>query len=478
MFLKNQLLKRYSVRVLHPMSKSTFLTLFVCTLLFVSCNKEEEFKNLNATISGESTIIGTEEGNPVIANVLLSEELSEDLTIQTRIRTEGIISSINPDDYDPVLEYSNDLGKTWVKAVNQNVIFKQETLNLKIRIRTIVNNNIEYHEKFSLNLTPKPNSILNINGDIPTIHITVNDNEPTRESFAGGALYEVDENYNFTLVGLNRKKEPINEVAKSVIDNGMEPQLIEDITKVTQSGPVGITTFEAMFEQSGLGGFVINQAAQSGDTTKDDWIMALNLYFAYFNLFGESGNPTPQEYNNDGAFGAILVHEYGHIMTLNAQQEINKSPDVIANPDSCTEYSTPNDGCFLGDSVLNQFNNRFYDTDTVFNEPHFVSGYAGTNIYEDLAESFIFQVMQNDIPPLREVNSGARLKMNFMEEHPHLDGMRDKIRSVISNVTKGVKGLGGTPVLEYNLTKDGRRISCTDHKAILEAHRKKQFVVK
>ena len=57
--------------------------------------KKDEFVNLSYTISGESNKLGTEEGGSIIANVLLTEDLSEELTLQIRIETDEINNYIN-----------------------------------------------------------------------------------------------------------------------------------------------------------------------------------------------------------------------------------------------------------------------------------------------------------------------------------------------------------------------------------------------
>jgi hypothetical protein len=79
-------------------TQSMILLFSFFTLL--SC-KKDEFVNLSSTISGESNKLGTEEGGSIIANVLLTEELSEDLTLQIRIETDEINNYINENDYDP-----------------------------------------------------------------------------------------------------------------------------------------------------------------------------------------------------------------------------------------------------------------------------------------------------------------------------------------------------------------------------------------
>jgi hypothetical protein len=446
-------------------TRSMILLFSFFTLL--SC-KKDEFVNLSSSISGESNRLGTEEGGSVIANVLLTEELSEDLPIQLSIETDGILSYINDNDYNSKIEYSNDLGKTWKQAFNQKVIFEERNRNLKIRINTHDDQRIEFHEEFDLVFTPDLGSGLMLTGQIDPVRVTVEDNEPNEFGIqASGALYGVDENYNFTLIGLNRDAAIVNEAHKAMIDEGLDPRLIADITKVTQSGEVPITKFEAIYENSGLGGFVFNDTF---DPTSDEWYMALNLLFAYHQQL-ETGEVETIDYNSNGVFGGILTHEYGHILTLNKLKQIDTSTDL----ENCTELSL-SEGCFHSQSILNQFSEAFYESDVVYNEPHFVTDYAKTNIAEDIAETFTYHVLQNEIPSLTEESSGALQKMHLVGDHPDMSELRDKIRNGLSHATKSISpGNFSEPIRNFNLTKEGKRISCTDHHAVREAIQKRQF---
>ena len=76
-------------------------------MLFSSC-KKEEFVNRISGISVESSRLIATEGESIIANVILTDELSEDLPIQLGVEIADIKSYINPDDFNPNCEYSND----------------------------------------------------------------------------------------------------------------------------------------------------------------------------------------------------------------------------------------------------------------------------------------------------------------------------------------------------------------------------------
>lgn len=158
--------------------KSIFLKIkihyFILSLimLFSSC-KKEEFVNRISGISVESSRLIATEGESIIANVILTDELSEDLPIQLGVEIADIKSYINPDDFNPIFEYSNDLGKTWKKSSNNKVIFESQNINLKIKIKTNDDDKLEFNEEFDLVLNPKPDGELTILGTIDNIRVSV-----------------------------------------------------------------------------------------------------------------------------------------------------------------------------------------------------------------------------------------------------------------------------------------------------------------
>ena len=473
MLQKTQLFTCGSIRVSTAISKTTFATLVAVALMLFSCNKEDEFKNLNTTISGESTLLGTVEGGAVIANVNLSEELSEDLILDVKIEIDSINNYINPEDYNPNIEYSTDLGSTWTKAVNQQIIFNKEKRSLKIRIKTIDDDKLEFHEAFDLVLTPKPGAKLNVAGEIPTIRVNVEDNEPDNATNIMGALFEIDANNNFKMVKLNRGLGPLDKHHKALIDNGPSEAVKNDLIRTYAIGGIPINTFEAMYERSGLGGYVFNPPTDTPG--EDNWQMGLNLYFAYYDYSDpENGNwGAPLEsYNSNGANSYLLAHEYAHILTLNQKYEA----DITISEDDCTEYFL-SEGCLRSDSVVNQFYETFYETEEIFNEPTYVTEYALTNVAEDIAETFAFAMAQPEIPPLTESSSGALRKIHFINNHPHLDGVREKMRSILpfSTVSTTVGFGGEKPIRAFNITKNGKYIPSWDYQAILKAHKKGHF---
>lgn len=71
-------------------------------LIFSTSCKKDEYVNLSASISGENTYVGTTEGVPLVYDISLSKDLSEDLTIKLAIDTTQTAKYINKDDYNPI----------------------------------------------------------------------------------------------------------------------------------------------------------------------------------------------------------------------------------------------------------------------------------------------------------------------------------------------------------------------------------------
>ena len=158
--------------------------------------------------------------------------------------------------------------------------------------------------------------------------------------------------------------------------------------------------------------------------------------------------------NNNYALTFTLLHEFAHLMTLNAGQ-VPPSIPVFKNPDddgiyqseaaACQNYF-PGEGCSNPDSYINRFFDRFWldlyaewqdidseqDQDTYYNRlddfystyrEQFLSDYAPTSPAEDIAESFAFFVLS----PKPAVNSIADEKILFFYEYPELIDLRRQI---------------------------------------------------
>jgi hypothetical protein len=133
-----------------------------------------------------------------------------------------------------------------------------------------------------------------------------------------------------------------------------------------------------------------------------------------------------------------LIHEYGHLLTLN-QKQVNA--DTIA----CSTYQ-PQEGCSYENAYLNAFyeefwtgllpeildieneqdEDRYYDQLDSFYEKYqsqFVSDYAATNLEEDIAESWAHFVL-NARP---DGDTIAEQKILFFYDYPELVDLRARI---------------------------------------------------
>jgi hypothetical protein len=152
------------------------------------------------------------------------------------------------------------------------------------------------------------------------------------------------------------------------------------------------------------------------------WRMALDIKDA----FDEEGNYI-DKYNE------TIVHEFAHILTLNAGQMQKKSNGT---------YETE-EGILAKNSLLNQFYQKFWtdisdeykasvdsnNPDSVYdfydkNADQFVSDYAATNPEEDIAETFrVFVYTEKP-----EGDSIKDQKINWMYDNEQLNDLRTMIR--------------------------------------------------
>lgn len=177
--------------------------------------------------------------------------------------------------------------------------------------------------------------------------------------------------------------------------------------------------------------------AQS-DSSAAEWVLSVDLM--------DAANPQDLTFT--------LVHEYGHLLTLNPDQ-VPPSQEVFDNPESeaiyereanaCATYF-PGEGCASPDSYLNQFIERFWggvyaewlDVDQIMDEDEyyealnqfytdhadeFVSDYAPTSPAEDIAETFSFFILE----PKPGGETLAEQKILFFYEFPELVELRSQM---------------------------------------------------
>lgn len=119
---------------------------------------------------------------------------------------------------------------------------------------------------------------------------------------------------------------------------------------------------------------------------------------------------------------STLIHELGHIITLNTSQ-------VEPRVDPCSTYAT-DEGCAKANSYLYLFTSQFWKKgeQVAYDPTKYVTEYAATSDVEDLAESFAFYVLEKD-------SAGTDVKdqkLNFFAAHPDLVSIRSQMRKVLT----------------------------------------------
>lgn len=128
-----------------------------------------------------------------------------------------------------------------------------------------------------------------------------------------------------------------------------------------------------------------------------------------------------------------MVHEFGHIATLNATQ-------VEKTSGSCPLISVP-EGCVKQGTVLGSFYTKFWqqygeraggqDDEPVaeYSDDAFVSEYASTNMIEDLAETFAFFVLR----PAPTGSSQKDQKIKMLYDQSEMVSLRNRIRAGLAS---------------------------------------------
>lgn len=189
-------------------------------------------------------------------------------------------------------------------------------------------------------------------------------------------------------------------------------------------------------EGNGTAGYVFQTKADLSQ-----WEMGIAIDFAY-----EGG-----VLNADGELAHTIIHEFGHILTLD-----NTQVNASISESSCTNYFV-GEGCAKEEAYINKLHSRHWadiaeehsklgedqDKQEAFYEKYqerFVTNYASTNQAEDIAEVFAAFVIRNGGV---DGNSTAEQKIGLMYEHNELTGLRDFIRGN----TSAAKGKRFLPVI-------------------------------
>ncbi|MDN5201053.1 hypothetical protein QQ008_06765 [Fulvivirgaceae bacterium BMA10] len=174
--------------------------------------------------------------------------------------------------------------------------------------------------------------------------------------------------------------------------------------------------------ESGVGAYV-GPVDPDGKNLKE-WEMGLNLDAFYQN-----------EVLDKPEAGAIIIHEFGHLLTLHEGQ-INSGVDSA----TCSNFFT-SEGCSRKDSYLTPFFGKFWNDihaeslkiesaegeEKFYNKykDRFLTRYAATNPAEDIAESFTYFVLKNNKASGNDV---ASQKLNFFYDFPEALNIREQIR--------------------------------------------------
>lgn len=175
-------------------------------------------------------------------------------------------------------------------------------------------------------------------------------------------------------------------------------------------------------------GQVVTSGYASLEEDSDRWVLGLNLTDALSAL----DNPSDEAMRQ---FDLTLLHEWGHILSLNSTQVQDVSAGTLE----------VDEGILKKDSWLNQFYQTFWrqaypnhggatDSDAEGSARYqahpdrFVTDYAATGPLEDFAETFAVFVRL----PLPRGKAVKDQKVQFLAKYPELVALREALRKKIS----------------------------------------------
>ncbi|MFK7813088.1 MAG: putative zinc-binding metallopeptidase [Maribacter sp.] len=209
-------------------------------------------------------------------------------------------------------------------------------------------------------------------------------------------------------------------------------------------------------EDNGTAGYVYETEANLSK-----WEMGIAIDFAY-----EGGG-----LNADGELAHTIIHEFGHILTLD-----NTQVDSSVSENNCQNYF-PGEGCAKKEAYINKLQARYWadiqdehsnigenenelDSFYVKYQDRFVTDYASTNPAEDIAEVFATFVIRNGGV---NGNTISEQKIQLMYDHPELIGLRNFIKGN----TASAKGKRALPIAsswkKVNTLGNSKRTGCLKH---------------
>jgi hypothetical protein len=276
------------------------------------------------------------------------------------------------------------------------------------------------------NATPTP--ITTCEGLLENIHKT----------YGANKNIQVDKRYILNVYSV--KGDQISEPQKESVPENLLPlqndleshQLIWDyfVFIIPLEQRVPLTEYRIFSDGSGnTSGYNEIQWTWRGEDESETWALEVDL----------------ADYQDLKSANNVLVHEFGHMLTLNLRQA-----DVRTEPAKCRFYADENQ-CSFEESYLNRFFSQFWKGElyeewkavashadqeavkrglTSFYQAHqqeFVREYAATAPKEDVADSWTYFVMT----PRPTGETVAEQKILFFYDFPELVDLRSQIRSRI-----------------------------------------------
>ncbi len=281
----------------------------------------------------------------------------------------------------------------------------------------------------------------------------VNSNETISASAI--TLYQVEGNtltnaYNYTVVG---------DCYEAQQDTSKHQEIWELILKAIPDEYLSrINQFEIFWGETSAQnarGYV----EPSADLTT--WKLAMAIDYAY-----------PDDiFNGDNETLLTALHEFAHILTLNETQI-----DETASENNCDNYypDYPKSGfarygCSFDDSYLNQFYDTFWkaqweqaekdgsinsSTYYFYNEypEQFVSDYAGTTPSEDLAETYMFYILNQTSP--KDI---AQQKIDYFENFAEFEAIKVETRNKLGSLADRISSKSLNDLIHSISTTGGHR---------------------
>jgi len=214
-------------------------------------------------------------------------------------------------------------------------------------------------------------------------------------------------------------------VPNKYLDIQADKQLHEDVWEVvTELIPEiyrdKINQYQVFHGEGQLLGYV--HAVESDDLSK--WRFALGI--------DQATDLDEIKLSND--FIYTIIHEYGHVLTLNDEQL------QVMSEGECDQYFT-GEGCANADAYINKIVeigwtdilSQGLDSEEIYERypDRFSTEYAATNPGEDVAEVFTVFVIKDKAPRGQSI---ADKKIQALYEYPELVKLREEIRSNVGPV--------------------------------------------